>query len=447
MPARRLVAALALTPLIAACELTERAGIGFETPIDAGPLPTPDADLIADASFTPTVTWYRDIRPIIEARCLGCHGEAGIGSLDLRHHPEEWVDGPAWWAAAAADAILDGRMPPWMPEDGCRPIANDQRLDATALGRVARWRAERLPVGDPRDGAPTPPAMEAAPADRVAAGEGYVPDFSAGDDHRCRVVEAAVSPLFVQALGVVADQPAMVRRARVFAVDAAQTEALAALDAADPGPGFGCYGGPGVASELLLAWQPGDGALWFPATSAAVIEAGGRLVLQVQYDPAGLDPGAAVPVDHTGVALWLRAADDPPADRVRVVRHAASGVRVPAGEVGTSASDFEIGRAATVIGVVPQMHAAGVAIEASVVRADGEAACLVEIDDWQFDRQRGYLFPPEQWVAVGPDDLHRVRCAYDNRTGAAPITGGDGPGEEICADHLVMTVPWRGSAR
>lgn len=447
MLARRLVVVLALTPLFAACELTERAGLGFESPIDAGPLPTPDGETVADASFTPTVTWHRDIRPIVEARCLGCHGEAGIGSLDLRYRPEEWVDGPAWWAAAAADAMLDGRMPPWMPEDGCRPIANDQRLDAGALARVAQWRAERLPVGDPRESASTPPAMEAAPADRVLVGEGYVPDFGEGDDHRCQVVEAVASPLFVQAVGVVADRGAMVRRARVFAVEAAQAEAVAALDAADPGPGWGCYGGPGVAGELLLAWQPGDGPLWFPATSAAVLEAGSRLVLQVQYDPAGLDPGAAVPVDHSGVAVWLRDAEDPPADRVRVVRHAASGVRVEAGEVGGSASDFVIGRAATVIGVVPQMQAAGVAMSASIVRADGEEACLVEIDAWAFERQRGYVFPPEQWVAVGAADLHRVRCAYDNRAGAAPITGGEARGEEVCADHLVTTVPFRGSPR
>lgn len=442
--ARLALALFALAPL-AGCELAERTGIGVESPIDAGLLPSADADAPAeDGSVPPTVSYHRDIRPIIDAHCLGCHGSDGIGSLDLRHDSEDWLDGPAWWAAAAADAMLSGRMPPWMPVDDCRPIVPDRSLDDAARVMVDRWRMEGFPEGDARDRPPMPPVVDdERAADRVWLADGYVPDFGAGDDHRCRVVgESLGERLFVSAIGVAPDQRAMVRRARVFAVAPTQAEALAALDAGDAGSGYGCFGGPGLSAELLAAWQPGDGALVFPPTSAVVLEAGSRLVLQVQFSPAGLDSGGEVPVDRSAVTLWLRAADDAPSDRVRVVRHGVATVRVPAGEVANSASDFVIGQAATVIGVVPQMQAFGAEIEASIVRADGEDVCLVRIDEWQFDRQRSYVFPPEQWVAIGPDDLHRVRCVHDNRGGASEVGPGDGPGDEACVDHLVTTVPY-----
>ncbi|MCA9572842.1 MAG: hypothetical protein KC656_33625, partial [Myxococcales bacterium] len=68
------------------------------------------------------VTWHRDIRPLVETHCLGCHAEGGIAPFTLTHDPDEWENASAWWAPAAVRAVEAGTMPPWPASDDCHPI-------------------------------------------------------------------------------------------------------------------------------------------------------------------------------------------------------------------------------------------------------------------------------------------------------------------------------------
>lgn len=452
-PARLTPLTLALSTLalatLTACSLTER-GLGASPPVpDAGP-PRPDATF-GDAGPTPppTVTWFEDIRPLFAAHCAGCHGPDSPTGLDLTD-PADWRDGPAWWAAAAVDAVITGHMPPWMPADDCRPIIGDPRLTAGDHALLRRWSAEDFPAGafDPLPAEPLDPAEPTGPAtppdETLAARDAYVPDFGAGDDHRCLLLgEPLAEPRYIRALDLAA-HPAMTRRARLYRVPPGLADDLAALDAEHPGPGYPCAAGPGLdAAELLLARQPDTPPLAFPAGAAVVLDPGDRLVAHLHYTPTGLDPTADVPADAPAAALWLD--DGPPADRVRVLGHRVGPIELEPGDTRTTAGAIAIGAPFTLIGVIPQMQTHGRRLEATLDRG-GDRACLLRIDDYRPDAQATLLYAPRDWVAAQPGDVHRLRCVHHNDTDR-PIGSGDDAGDIDCLVHLVTTAPYLDSDR
>jgi hypothetical protein len=61
-----------------------------------------------------------------------------------------------------------------------------------------------------------------------------------------------------------------------------------ALDNADPGPGYACFGGTGCLLSLgaLGGWAPGSPPQSFPLGTGVRIPAGARVVMQVHYSTA-----------------------------------------------------------------------------------------------------------------------------------------------------------------
>src|SRR5688572_16186255 len=70
-----------------------------------------------------TVTFNKDIAPILFANCASCHRPGGAGPFSLLSYSD---------AAANADEIaaqtLKGHMPPWLPSPGEFPIVGERRL-------------------------------------------------------------------------------------------------------------------------------------------------------------------------------------------------------------------------------------------------------------------------------------------------------------------------------
>ena len=67
-------------------------------------------------------TWYRDVLPIVQKNCQGCHLEGGIAPFAL----------DSWESAAAmhlsiAHAVSTRQMPPWMASDACMPLKHDSQ--------------------------------------------------------------------------------------------------------------------------------------------------------------------------------------------------------------------------------------------------------------------------------------------------------------------------------
>src|SRR5262249_47501780 len=58
------------------------------------------------------VTWYRDVLPIVQSRCQGCHNRGGIGPFPLLTYQDALKR-----HTKIAKAVKSRKMPPWMPAD------------------------------------------------------------------------------------------------------------------------------------------------------------------------------------------------------------------------------------------------------------------------------------------------------------------------------------------
>ncbi len=98
------------------------------------------------------VTFNRDVAPILDANCVGCHRPGGIGPFSLTTYDEVRER-----AARIAAATSERRMPPWKPVPDHRRFRNERRLADAEIALLAGWAAAGAPEGDPADH-PAPPA-------------------------------------------------------------------------------------------------------------------------------------------------------------------------------------------------------------------------------------------------------------------------------------------------
>ncbi|MBM4358277.1 MAG: hypothetical protein FJ096_09215 [Deltaproteobacteria bacterium] len=407
------------------------------------------------------VQYHAHVRPIFESRCIGCHQADGIGSFSMQFDPAEWQSGAPPWVTSALDAIESGRMPPWLPKEGCRDLAYERRLSADELGLLTAWKEQGLPQGAPAT-YPGPRAIEAPeplgePDVVVEPTEAYAPSESATDDYRCFVLpQEFEAETYLRATNVLPGDSRIVHHALLFLIPPTSLAAIEKLDAAEDGPGYTCFGGPGGGVLTTLgAWVPGSVTVPTQPGSAMVIPKGSKVVLQVHYNTIALG-GAKPPSERSKVRLWT--AQEKPTHRVELLPMAHLGMAVPAGDPASVEERlFRIPTDGTLVSLAPHMHLLGTTIEASLepaepARGASKETCLIDIPRWDFDWQQTYALTASSAVPVKKGDGLRLRCTYDNSAENQPILGGskkmptdvtwgEGTLDEMCLLFIGIQVP------
>lgn len=387
----------------------------------------------------PKPTWTRDVEPIVQTRCATCHRDGGIAPFAL-----DGYDAARSRAAAIADVVERRVMPPWPPSDAGVPLRHSRALTDAQVRTIVSWARGGAPEGDPADHRVLEPDLPTVRPDLVVEpAEPYVPDASRTDDYRCFVVDPGLAETrWLTGYDVVPGTPG-VHHVILFLVLEEGLDALAALDAADPGEGYTCFGATGVEGagsgpfppvRVLGGWAPGAGATPLPEGTAIELPPRSKLVMQVHYNTA-----RAVEPDRTQAVLQLAAsgAGLSPAVLFPVLQTDFS---VPPG-----AKDAVVERRAvvgsevfpgTLHGAFPHMHLHGTAISVAV-RRGGADTTLIDIPRWDFQWQGSYEFVSPEPIRAG--DVVELRCVYDNSGGTVPLTWGEGTGDEMCLAFLYLT--------
>src|ERR1051325_84655 len=72
---------------------------------------------------TGTVTFYKDVLPILQARCQSCHRPGEAAPMSFLTYRETRP-----WAKAIREAVLTRKMPPWLADPHYGKFANDRSL-------------------------------------------------------------------------------------------------------------------------------------------------------------------------------------------------------------------------------------------------------------------------------------------------------------------------------
>ena len=104
------------------------------------------------------VSFRRDIAPIIERRCTGCHTDGGFGPMPLSRYEEARN-----WSRAISEHAIDGHMPPWPAAVGVGDFSNDRSLTQVEIELLTSWAeggaeegTEASPPAPPRSAERTP---------------------------------------------------------------------------------------------------------------------------------------------------------------------------------------------------------------------------------------------------------------------------------------------------
>ena len=92
--------------------------------------------------ITTRVTYAREVRAIIGARCVTCHAPGGSAPMPLTTYEETRP-----WARAIKEQVLARRMPKWHAARGFGAFANDPTLTPFEIALLVAW----IDGGLPRD--------------------------------------------------------------------------------------------------------------------------------------------------------------------------------------------------------------------------------------------------------------------------------------------------------
>ena len=472
------------------------------TAVDATELPDPasvatapasEADQGADPADAPS--FAGEVQPILEQSCASCHqtGEAGssVWKLETAADAQEVASGLAL-------AVRSRYMPPWPASRQSVEFDHSARLSRDQIDALGEW----ADAGAPLDVEPTEPVE--APADdrlharvdaRLRADEPYEGSTALPNDYRCIVMDPALDEdVAVTGYEFVPDQTEFVHHALVYRMAADARESVEALDEADPGTGYQCFGGVGASSpteggpRLVMGWAPGQPASLLPDGVAMPLKAGEFFVTQIHYHF-----GHAAPPDRSSLVLQLDRTDPeeyaaaevttylapaevpcgptesgPLCDRDAALdeldaeyggaRRVADGLHfecgttveelaVLDGSIARSSCDHRVRRTGEILSVLGHEHELGASFRMTLNPDTPDEQVLLDIPRWDFDWQFNYR--PADRIVLDEDDVIRVECSWDRNLvdpAGEPryVTWAEGTEDEMCYSTVVTIAPPEG---
>lgn len=333
------------------------------TILKSRPAPNPDA----------TVTFTRDVAPILNAHCVECHRAGEIGPFELTAYDE--VVG---WGEMMLEVIEQGRMPPWHADPQFGDFAGARQMPAADRQVIADWVEQGMAEGDPSELPPLPEYAEgwslaespeailamrdrsfAVPAEGIVEYQYFVVDPHWQEDR------------WVRAAQVVPGSPAVVHHAIVFVRPPDGTDVA----------GIGWLG----------AYVPGQRAAVLPEGHARRIPANSKLVFQMHYTPNGRET-----LDTTKVGVWFSDAADVTHEvttRVAINHH----FEIPPGadDHSVKISEQSFHRNSRLLSASPHMHLRGKSFRLTARRGD-QVETLLHVPQYDFNWQHWYQFnsPP-----------------------------------------------------
>jgi len=376
-------------------------------------------------------TWYKDVQPIVTARCGGCHREGGIGSFSLSTWAEAKDKG-----AAMLDAVKNQRMPPWQPSDSCQPLRGSRRMAQAEIDTLEAWVTTGMKEGDAVDQKQVAqPGVLPWVDTTLQMSEPYTPTRNRGpDDYHCFILDPQLSgPEDVIGFQVLPGVTREVHHVLFYSIPQA---AARALEDGSPGYGWECFGGPGTDSPKLIGgWVPGTDVVRFPGQTGLRMFTGDVLVMQVHYNLSATEPAP----DQTKVALQY--AKNPVAYSAQMLPLVDHSFRIPPNATGFSTRvDIELPVDAQLWGVVPHMHTKGKSIKVELLPKAGETgdSCLVDVPHWDFHWQEFYFFESRTGLPMKAGQTLRLSCAWDNPT-SKEVRWGEGTDDEMCLAFIYAT--------
>jgi peroxiredoxin len=346
-----------------------------------------------------SVTFHRDVAPILQAHCQVCHRPGEVAPFALTTFEEA-----RHWAPMMAEVTANGTMPPWGANPDHGRFRNARMLAKEQKRVIAQWADEGCPEGNPAESPPpvkwpdgwaigTPDLVLRMPDPFPVPAEGIL-------EYQHVIVDPGASTdLWVRAAEVRPGNRRVLHHCNVF---------LHPPNANSPTETYQTTGALG--SYALIAFTPGTDPLRLPTGMAKRIPAGWKLHFVLHYTPIG-----APTTDQTELGLVLT---DPKDVRKEVATKLVvdNGLRIPPGAAAhrvehTWRADTDV----LLLSLFPHMHVRGKSFRYVAEYPDRPPEVLLDVPAYDFNWQHRYELVEPKRLPAGTV----VRCiaVYDNSPG------------------------------
>jgi len=361
-------------------------------PTRGGVIAFPERDRAREFS---KISYSKTVAPILEAKCVACHSEGGIGPFAMSSY--EVVKG---FAPMIAESIRTDRMPPWEADPHVGRFSNDKSLTNEEIRTLVHWIEAGAPRGEG--------------ADPLASRKQVAVDWPLGKPD----VIIDIPSYQLPASGVVDYQYPWVEnplkegrwlKASTIRAGARQgvhhilTGAMETI----PGPGenqsawrnsVASLGDYAVGSESTL--QPENIGVYIPA--------GGALGFQMHYTPYGKSA-----VDQSQIGLYFYKDGETPDLMMREFVIADSFIKIPPHAAAHKEIAYaEFPKEAILYSAFVHAHYRGKASDLKIRYPDGREEMLLSLPFYDFNWQRYYDFAEPIKVPAGSKLI--ASYTYDN---------------------------------
>jgi hypothetical protein len=373
----------------------------------------------AAATLAAAPTFHKDIEPILQNHCQGCHHPGDIGPMSLMTYRDARP-----WAKAIREAVLQKKMPPWYADPGHGEYLNNPSLSKVEVDALSAWAESGAAEGDSKD---APKSLEFPDGWRIGKPDAIieipkafdVPASGAVSYQYITVPTGFTEDKWVTAIEIRPSNRRVVHHVNASAVRPASEGSSAAghalgefftrdaeqerlLRSGKELPQFSAA----PDSDLLETYVPGVIHPVYKPGQAKLIKAGSNITFQLHYTATGKPEQ-----DRTRIGLIF--AKEPPKERIKSILLYNRNMSVPAGAPNYPVeARAELVRDVRLVSILPHMHLRGKDFEVRATYPDGQTETLLRVSKYNFNWQINYYLAKPKTLPKGT--ILECLAHYDN---------------------------------
>jgi mono/diheme cytochrome c family protein len=361
-------------------------------PVTAAASPSTGAQIAFPARTRPAeITYVKDVAPILEKNCVGCHSTGGIGPFAMSNYA--MVKG---FAPMIGEVIRTDRMPPYHADPHVGHFSDSKRLSPDEIKTLVHWVEAGAPRGEGADPLGKAPVVAAewplGKPDLVLNIPAYkVPAGGAIAWQRPFVVNPESQGHWIRASMVKPGDRQAVHHVLTGWMTEAPKNGIASED-----KWRGSVGRYAVGSEADV----------FDKDVGTYLPAGGAVGFQMHYTPYGKEV-----VDNTQIGLYFT--DKAPKYIMREIAISDPTIDIPPGEAyHREMAYLEFPKDALLYSAFVHAHYRATASDLWIQYPDGKQKLLLSMPRYDFNWQRAYTFAEPLKVPAGAKLI--AHYWYDN---------------------------------
>lgn len=340
------------------------------------------------------ISYAKDIAPVLEAKCVACHQEGGIGPFAMSEYAIV-----KQFAPMIRESLRTDTMPPWHPD----PLVGKFKHDASLTGDQVRTLVHWIEAGAPRGEGADPLAAVKHTAPEWPLGKPdlvmEIPSFALPPSGEVQYQYPTAANTLTEGRWVKAATLMPGDRRGVHHILAGYIPGVPLAGPASASQWEANYGEYAVGGESFQV----------PQGMGIFLPPGGHMGFQMHYTPYGKET-----VEKTRVGLYFYPEGSPPEIMRRSAVVLNAGIEIPPNTPRhEEVAYITFPENATLYSVFPHAHYRGESMAISLLKPGATSEELIlSIPKYDFNWQRGYDF--KQPIKIEPGTKLVTRYVYDN---------------------------------